>query len=157
MTVAALHAKSDPMQHSTVTAPALTLAGRNKTFKIGPSQGIKDLWATFMQDFGKIDGQVGLRAYGVCHNFDGRGNMDYMCAVEVKDAGQAPGYLHTLQIPPRKEAVFTHEGPVEKLPETWAAIFNTHLPAAKLAVAHGPQFEVYGEDPHQIDIHIPLK
>ncbi|MDE2385823.1 MAG: AraC family transcriptional regulator [Alphaproteobacteria bacterium] len=140
-----------------LTTPALTLAGRNKSFPVGPGPGIKELWQIFMQDFGKISGQVGLRAYGVCHNFDGRGNMDYMCAVEVEDAGQVPGYLHTLQIPSRKTAVFTHQGPVEKLPESWAAIFNTHLPAAKLEVAHGPQFEVYGEDEAKIDIHIPVK
>jgi AraC family transcriptional regulator len=140
-----------------LTTPALTLAGRNKAFPIGPSQEIKDLWQIFMQDFGKIEGQVGMSAYGVCHNFDGKGHMEYMCAVEVKEAGEVPGYLHTLQIPARKTAVFTHEGPVEKLPESWAAIFNTHLPAAKLEVAHGPQFEVYGEDPNKIDIHIPAK
>ena len=143
------------------TSKPLTLAGRNKTFKIGPDPVIKDLWQIFMQDFGKIDGQMGFNAYGVCHAFDGHGQMDYMCAVEVKDAGQVPGYLHTLQIPTRKVAVFLHQGPVEKISETWMKIFNTWLPAAKLEVAHGPQFEIYGEafnaSKEEVEIFIPVK
>ncbi len=118
-----------------------------------------------MADFGKIDGQVGFNAYGVCHNFDGTaktgGHMDYMCAVEVKDGGQVPGYMHVLKIPARKTAVFTHEGPIEKLHETWMAIFDKLLPEAKLEVAHGPQFEIYGEafnrGEEKIDIYIPVK
>ena len=144
-----------------ITSSPLTLAGRNKTFKIGPDPGIKALWQIFMHDFGKIEGQIGFNAYGVCHAFDGRGQMDYMCAVEVKDAGQVPGYLHTLQIPKRKVAVFLHEGPIEKISETWMKIFNDWLPAAKLKVAHGPQFEVYGEafnaGKEEVEIFIPVK
>ena len=149
------------MNHRLTTSAALTLAGRNRTFKIGPDPGIKDLWASFMDDFGKIEGQVGFKAYGVCHNFDGQGHMDYMCAVEVKDAGQVPGYMHVLQIPPRKTAIFLHEGPLAKISETWMKIFDEWLPAAKLQVAHGPQYEVYGEAFNQgdekIEIFIPVK
>jgi len=149
------------MNHRLTTSAALTLAGRNRTFKIGPDPGIKDLWASFMDDFGKIEGQVGFKAYGVCHNFDGQGHMDYMCAVEVKDAGQVPGYMHVLQIPSRKTAIFLHEGPLAKISETWMKIFDEWLPAAKLQVAHGPQYEVYGEAFNQgdekIEIYIPVK
>ena len=149
------------MSVSLITTQPLTLAGRNKTFPIGPGQGIKDLWHLFMTDFGKITGQVGFNAYGVCHNFDGRGHMDYMCAVEVKDGGSVPGYMHVLQIPARRTAVFTHKGPVEKIHETWNAIFTELLPGAKLEVAPGPQFEVYGEafnkGEDEVEIYIPVK
>jgi len=153
------------MTHRLITTEPLTLAGRNKTFPIGPSPGIKDLWQVFMADFGKIEGQVGFNAYGVCHNFDGSaktgGHMDYMCAVEVKDGGQVPGYMHVLKIPARKTAVFTHEGPIEKLHETWMAIFDKLLPEAKLEVAYGPQFEIYGEALNngrdEVEICIPVK
>ncbi len=143
-----------------LTTPPLILAGRNKTFPVGPSPGIKELWQVFMQDFGKIEGQVGLNAYGVCHSF-GNGLMDYMCAVEVKDAGQVPGYMYTLTIPARRTAVFVHEGPLEKISETWMKIFDEWLPTAKLEVAPGPQFEVYGEafnkGEEKIEIFIPVK
>lgn len=143
-------------------SPALMLAGRNGSFPIGPSPGIKDLWASFMEDFGRIEGQVGLKCYGVCHSFDGRGNMDYMAAVEVKDEGQVPGYLFTLAIPARKVAVVRHEGTLDQISQTWSLIFSDHLPKAGLTVAPGPQFELYPEDlgaegqTGHIEIHIPL-
>ena len=87
-----------------------------------------------MEDFGRIDGQVGMKAYGVCHDF-GEGHMDYLAGAEVKGGGQVPGYLHVLKIPKRTVAVFLHEGPLEKISETWSKIFSEWLPTAKLTVA----------------------
>ncbi len=116
-----------------------------------------------MEDFGRIEGQQSTRAYGVCHAFDGKGHMDYMAAVAVADVAQVPGYLDTLVIPSRKVAIFAHQGGLDTLSQAWAAIFSQHLPAAELAVAEGPQFEVYSEDfdadtgKGSIEIHIPVK
>jgi AraC family transcriptional regulator len=145
--------------HITLSKP-LILAGRNGTFRIGPSPGIKNLWTTFMEDFGRIDGQVGFKAYGVCHNFDGQGNMDYMAAAEVRDAGAVPHYLRTLTIPEQRMAIYGHGGGVETLPQAWEALFKTILPKAGLLVAPGPQFEVYDfsdkDGPGSIEIHIPV-
>jgi AraC family transcriptional regulator len=148
-----------PHLHIT-TAPALTLAGRNGTFKIGPSPGIRALWESFMVDFGRIEGQMDARAYGVCHRFDGQGSMDYMAAVQVANAGDVPGYLHTLIIPSRKVAVFPHGGDIATISETWSKIFEDWIPTAKLKVADGPQLEVYDfsadEGPGTVEIHIPV-
>ncbi len=141
---------------------AITLAGRNGRYPIGPSPEIKDLWVKFMDDFGQIEGQVGMRTYGVCHNFDGN-MMEYLAAVQVADAGKVPGYLHTLIVPKRKVAIFRHDGELETISETWAWVFDTWLPEAKLEVAAGPQFEVYSDDFDDItgigaiEIHIPVK
>ena len=151
-----------PQPIRTLTTPPLILAGRNRTYKIGPDvlNNMKELWSSFMEDFGKIEGQVGFNAYGVCHSF-GEGLMDYLVGVEVKDAGQVPGYMYTLTIPKRKTAVFLHEGDIAGLPQTWGQIFDEWLPAAKLDVAQGPQFEVYGEafnkGDDRIEIFIPVK
>lgn len=148
--------------HSLRQSPALVLAGRNGNFAIGPDPGIRALWEQFMEDFGRIEGQVGLKAYGVCHAFDGKGRMDYMAAAQVANAGAVPGYLHTLIIPARKEAVFTHDGPLDTISATWAKIFSEAMPKAGLSVAPGPQYEVYPEDlgqegaPGRITIHIPV-
>ena len=38
-----------------LTTPALILAGRNKTYKVGPDPGMKEQWASFMTDFGKVE------------------------------------------------------------------------------------------------------
>jgi AraC family transcriptional regulator len=144
------------------TVDAITFAGRNGTFEIGPSPGIKDLWEKFMTDYGRIEGQVGTQMFGVCHNFDGKGMMDYMAAVQVKEAGQVPGYMFTLDVPKRKVAVFAHEGALDTISETWAKIFSEGLPNANLKVAPGPQFEAYPEDMGEegstsiIEIHIPV-
>jgi AraC family transcriptional regulator len=144
------------------TSASLILAGVNQRYKLGPDAGMKLQWEKFMEDFGRIEGQMGMKAYGVAHDF-GEGHMDYMAAAQVKDGGQVPGYLHVLQIPKRKVAVFLHEGPLEKISETWGRIFSEWLPAAKLTVAQGPQFEIYGEDFYaddagaKVEIHIPVK
>ncbi len=144
-----------------ITSPALVLAGRNGNFAIGPSPGIKELWEKLMDDFGRIAGQIDMKAYGVCHNFDGAGRMDYLAGVQVANAGDVPGYLHTLIIPKRKVAVFTHGGGLETLSATWSKIFTEGMSAAKLTVAPGPQFEVYSEDfdadagVGSVEIHIP--
>ena len=92
-----------------ITTSSLILAGRNKTYKVGPDPAMKEQWASFIGDFGKIDGQVGFNAYGVCHSF-GNGMMDYMCAVEVKDAGRVPGYMYTLTIPRGARRCFCMKG-----------------------------------------------
>jgi AraC family transcriptional regulator len=144
------------------TSASLILAGVNQRYKVGPDAGMKLQWEKFMEDFGRIEGQMGMKAYGVCHDF-GEGHMDYLAGAEVKDGGQVPGYLHVLQIPKRKVAVFLHEGPLEKISETWGRIFSEWLPAAKLTVAQGPQFEIYGEDFYaddagaKVEIHIPVR
>jgi AraC family transcriptional regulator len=144
------------------TSAPLILAGVNQRYKVGPDAGMKLQWEKFMEDFGRIDGQVGMRAYGVCHDF-GEGHMDYMCAAEVTDGGQVPGYLHVPHIPARRVAVFLHEGPLAKISETWGKIFSEWLPAAELKVAQGPQFETYGEDFYaadedgKVEIYIPVK
>ena len=118
MTAAGESAKhfSMPQPLRILATSPLILAGRNKTYKVGPDPAMKEQWASFMTDFGKIDGQVGFNAYGVCHSF-GNDLMDYMCAVEVKDAGQVPGYMYTLTIPSRRTAVFLHEGRWKKPPK----------------------------------------
>lgn len=144
------------------TSAPLILAGVNQRYKVGPDAGMKLQWKKFMEDFGRIDGQVGMKAYGVCHDF-GEGHMDYLAGAEVKDGGQVPGYLHVLKIPKRTVAVFLHEGPLEKISETWSKIFSEWLPTAKLTVAQGAQFEIYDEEFYaddagaKVEIHIPVK
>ncbi len=145
-----------------ITSAPLILASINKRYKVGPDARMKLQWEKLMEDFGRIEGQVGMKAYGVCHDF-GEGHMDYMAAAEVKDGGQVPSYLHVLHIAARRIAVFLHEGPLEKISETWMKIFDFWIPAAKLEVTAGPQFEVYGEKFYaddvnaKVEIHVPVK
>lgn len=150
--------------HITQSKP-LVLAGRQGRFEVGPQPGIKTLWSKFMEDFGAINGQIGFKAYGVCHNFSGdrtsgAGFMDYLAGVAVTDGGAVPGYLATIRIPPRREAILVHGSDVSSLPKSWELLFKKLLPAAKLEVAPGPQYEVYdfadAGRPGEIAIHIPV-
>lgn len=151
--------------HITQSKP-LVVAGRQGRFAVGPSPGIKNLWVKVMEDFGRINGQIGFKAYGVCHNFSGdqksgKGFMDYLAGVAVLDGGAVAGYLATLDIPARREAVFVVGSDVAKLPQAWSLLFTTLLPSARLEVAPGPQYEVYDyadpDKPGDIEIHVPVQ
>ncbi len=79
------------------TSAPLILAGVNQRYKVGPDAGMKLQWEKLMEDFGRIDGQVGMKAYGVAHDFGEGGAvsketayMDYLAGAEVKDGGQVP-------------------------------------------------------------------
>jgi predicted transcriptional regulator YdeE len=86
--------------------------------------------------------------------------MDYLAAVQVMDGGAVAGYLSTLIIPARREAVLTTDEGVEGLSHAWEMLFDRLLPRAKALVVPGPQYEVYdfGTDGSQdtISIHVPV-
>jgi AraC family transcriptional regulator len=94
---------------------------------------------------GTVPGQTPNVAYGVCMNADEDGTMEYLCGVEVPSFQGIPDDFATVRIPPRRYAVFTHEGHVSAIRATWAAIFRTGLPALGRAMADAPDFERYDE------------
>lgn len=72
---------------------------------------------------------------------DGEGQFDYVCGVEVTQVGETPDGLQTLEIAPRRYAVFEHQGHVSALYRTYAAIWNEALPALGCEVAEAPILE----------------
>jgi len=110
------------------------------------SGAIPAQWQRFQSWLGHIPGQKGKVAYGVCYNFDDDNQMDYLCAVEVASSSEAPAELMSLKIPAQSYAVFRHGGHISLIGGTWAAVFSEWLPAARLKVAGGPQFEKYGPE-----------
>jgi AraC family transcriptional regulator len=121
---------------------AFAAAGLSRRYAMHERGKIPSQWESFVPHIGSIPGQNGMTAYGICYNSDEDGNMDYMCAVEVTDAGRVPTELQTLKIPVAKYAVFTHGGHVSAINATWGAIFADGL--AGQALAEGPMFERYG-------------
>ena len=63
-----------------------------------PAPAIPSQWQRFNDYFGKVPGQVGNVAYGVCYNADDAGNIDYLCGVEVSDFSALPAELSRLRI-----------------------------------------------------------
>lgn len=124
--------------------------------------GIKPQWERFCQHIGQVPGQVGGTCYGVCHNMDSTGYMDYLCGVEVSDKAKVSPPLQTLEIPAGKYAVFSHREHISTIGKTWAAIFQDWLPSSGHRAVSAPQLEVYGpefnpEGEGLVEIWIPVE
>jgi AraC family transcriptional regulator len=124
--------------------------------------GIPAQWQRFVQHMGHISGQRGSLAYGVVHNTDDEGSMDYLAGVEVADFDRMPGGFSALRVPERRYAVFRHEEHVSSVRATWSAIWNQWLPESGHKVADAPLLERYDEkfDPRSgqggVDLMVPL-
>jgi AraC family transcriptional regulator len=128
-----------------VDSPALFVAGLSERYSYETCAGIPAQWQRFQPHLGRVPGQKGSVAYGVCYNNDDAGNIDYMSGVEVEDLGRVPGDLARLRIPAQRYAVFTHRGHISSIRGTWKAIFCDWIPTSGHQTADAPSFERYDE------------
>jgi AraC family transcriptional regulator len=146
-----------------VHSKALLVAGVGERYSCESSAGIPAQWQRFLPHFGRVPGQVGRVAYGVCCNADDVGNFDYICGVEVTDFSKLTPEWSRVRVPAQRYAVFAHRGHVSTIRGTWNAILNKALPESGHEHADAPDFERYGEnfDPAtgsgDIEIWIPIK
>jgi len=161
--------KMDETPTSKLTPPRfvdgklLLVAGVGERYDCQSSAGIPAQWQRFLPHFGRIPGQVGKLAYGVCCNGDDAGNFDYIAGVQVTDFAQLPREWSRVRIAPQRYAVFTHPGHISTIRATWSSIWNEWLPTSGQERADAPDFECYGEtfDPLSgnggLEIWIPVK
>lgn len=128
------------------TGRALLAAGLAARYNSETRAAIPALWQRFVRHIGKVPGQAGFVAYGVCYNGDDAGNFDYLCGVEVSDFSRLPAEFARVRIAEHHYAVFTHSGHVSGLPATFNAIWNNWLPQSGHEIADAPLFERYAED-----------
>ncbi|MFL9863728.1 AraC family transcriptional regulator [Paraburkholderia fungorum] len=139
------------------------VAGLSERYTCETTAAIPSQWQRFGEHFGRVPGQVGNVAYGVCYNADDAGNIDYLCGVEVSDFSTLPAELSRLRISPQRYAVFSHREHVSTVRHTWNTIWNEWLPASGHVPADAPNFERYDEkfDPVSgmggLEIWLPLK
>lgn len=125
--------------------------------------GIPGQWQRFGAHIGRIPGQIGSAAYGVCSRFDADGSYDYLAGVEVKDFAGLPAEWDRLRIPDQRYAVFAHRDHVSSVSRTWDAIMSLWLPKSGLEAVDAPQFEKYTDafDPRTglggLEIWIPVR
>jgi AraC family transcriptional regulator len=87
----------------------------------------------------------------------------YLAGVEVSDVEQVPEGMTVWQIPMQEYAVFPHCGDVEKMGETYQAIYTTWLPESGYEAVYAHDFELYNEEFHPGDsdstcyIYVPVK
>lgn len=142
---------------------ALLVAGFGQRYTLASNSGIVALWQDFAAFMGKVPGQVGPTAYGVCCNPDGEGGFEYIAGVEVDTLEGLPDDFRSVELTPRRYAVFEHNGHISGIGQTTQAIWQEWLPASTYQAADAPEFERYDErfDPlsgHGIlEIWLPLK
>lgn len=123
----------------------LLIAGLGVRYDCDDKAGIPGQWREFGPWLGRVPGQAGAAAYGVCSNFDDEGNFDYLCGVEVKDFNGLPEELARLRIAPQRYAVFAHREHVSSIGGTWNAVWNQWLPESGFDAVDGPHFEKYDD------------
>jgi AraC family transcriptional regulator len=124
---------------------AFLVAGLSERYTSETSAAIPSQWQRFNDWFGKVPGQVGNVAYGVCYNADDAGNIDYLCGVEVNDFSALPAEMSRLRIAAQRYAVFSHREHISTVRRTWNTIWNQWLPASGHIPADAPNFERYDE------------
>jgi len=142
------------------------VAGLRSHYTMATMAEIPGLWQRFVAYFGKVPGQVGRVAYGVC--FPLADGFDYMAGVEVESSKGLPEELNVVTMPAERYAVFPHRGHISKLQETCRAIEHEWLPKSRYSLAHGKPgspgfFERYGEsfDPKvgigDVEVWVPIR
>jgi predicted transcriptional regulator YdeE len=122
---------------------ALRIAGINQSYTVENRMQIPAQWQRFVPHMGRIAGQVDAYAYGVCWNDKLGFDFDYLCGVEVRDAGTLPRGFVTLELPPQRYAVFDHSGHISNIANTIDAIWSKWVPTSGLQAAKAPCFERY--------------
>jgi AraC family transcriptional regulator len=146
-----------------VDGKPLLVAGSSERYHCESSSGIPAQWQRFNAIFGKVPGQIGRVAYGVCYNADDSGNFDYLCGVEVADFSGLPDELSRVRIGTQRYAVFTHSEHISTIRRTWNTIWNKWLPESGHAPADAPNFERYSEQFNPVtgmggvEIWLPLR
>src|SRR5271165_4581883 len=134
-----------------VTGKPVLMAGLRERFSADTRRQIPELWQRFGPSIGKIPGQVGTVAYGLCLNMLPQPfSFDYMSAVEVFSFADLPEGFTRLSIPELRYAIFPHHGHVSNISKTIDAICHQWLPNSEYAFVHGTpdlpyMMERYGE------------
>jgi len=144
----------------------LLIAGLRGHLTSANWEGIPAQWQRFGSYLGKIPGEVGRAAYGLC--FQVPNGIDYLSGVEVSGGSGLPSEFSLVSIPAQKYVIFPHHEHVSKLRSTLDTIWDKWLPASGHEFAHPAVgapgfFERYGEgfDPRtgmgDIEVWIPIR
>lgn len=129
----------------------LLIAGLRKIYAPTAMTNILAQWQTFAPYIGKISGQTGRTAYGVCWQAAESASIEYLTGVEVSTFAGLPDDFTVVSLPAAQYAVFAHRGHVSKLYETCDAISkwlpeSGYLPAAAADAETPVFFERYSEE-----------
>jgi AraC family transcriptional regulator len=118
----------------------------NQSYTFENRSKIPMQWENFIPQIGKVAGQVGKGAYGVCWNNRPGHGFDYLSGVELTDAAKLPPELANVRLPGQEYAVVTHSDHVSAIGTTIDKIWNGWVRQSGLTVAESPWFERYNEE-----------
>lgn len=123
---------------------------------------IPQLWTDFGSRIGRIPNRKSGSAYGFCFMDDaGSPSFWYMAAVPVEQIAEIPAEMVAKTVPAGTYAVFTHQGPIDALGETYARAYKTWLPASGYELAGSFDFEHYPPDYDRsnpvLEIYLPVR
>ena len=165
-TLPALRGEST-MDPKFVDLPAFTVVGLSGRFVVGKTEGIPALWGDLCGRW-EQDGCAFPRvSYGLCYDESEGAEGEavpftYLAGFASEDAEKTPDGLEMRALPANHYAVFTHQGPVMAIGETYGKIFGTWLPTSGYRRGEGPDFELYDERfdektmGGEVDIYLPV-
>jgi predicted transcriptional regulator YdeE len=123
----------------------MTVAGLNQSYTFENRVKIPMQWENFAPHIGKVPGQIGNVAYGVCWNYRAGKGFDYLSGVEVNNSAKLPGDFSTVRLTAEDYVVFIHADNVSSIVVTIEKIWNSWVPQSGLKIKDGPWFERYTE------------
>jgi len=124
----------------------MLIAGLMESYTSETRVNIPAQWEHFAPHIGRVPGQIGTTAFGVCTSCQPNSGFEYLTGVEVTSPAALPPEFTSVQIPPQRYAVFSHLKHVSELPETITKIWSLWLPDSGLKAAVSPSFERYTEE-----------
>ena len=122
---------------------------------VGPYNEVGKAWDTVCEKLGR-EGLLGPNCRFIGLSYDdpevtSPEKIRYDACVTVGDDFTAEGDVGVQTIPGGEFAVVTHEGPFEKLSQTYAALFGQWLPSSGRELQSEPSLEIYLNDPDSTD------
>lgn len=114
----------------------LLISGLNESYSAATRGKIPEQWQRFALHLGKVPGQVGKDAYGVCWKTDSHGNFEYLAGVAVASPEGLPADFKTIEVDAPRYAVLGHAGHVSTISATIDAIWTKWAPDCGLRLAH---------------------
>ncbi|MGA8437209.1 MAG: GyrI-like domain-containing protein [Candidatus Sulfotelmatobacter sp.] len=116
----------------------LLIAGLAGRYTASTLDDLPALWKRFSVYIGRIPGQVGRAAYGVCSDkFNGTGSFHYLSGVEVSESSAVPEGFSRVEIPAQRYVIFAHHESLSRLRFTVNTIWSQWFP-------EGPQIRSRG-------------
>lgn len=156
--------KETEMDVKFVDTPAMTLVGLRYQGK-NQNNEISAMWDVFNHRASEIAHMLEGAAYGVCRVPPDlpEGEFEYIACIPVSQVEAVPEGMQVVELPALKCAAYPHHGKLDKLGETYEALYQGWLPQSGLEVVEpGFDMEYYGKefdfsDKSVFYIYVPVK